>query len=219
MQRRGWCFELIVTLVLAATSNTTATAGDWPMWRYDAGGSAASPHTLPDELHLQWVRDFPRLEPAWENPLNRDLMQFDKAYEPVVLGETLFLGSSAADKLVALDTETGRERWAFYVDGPVRLPPVASDGKVYFVSDDGYLYCVDAETGSLIWRFRGGPSDRKILGNSRLVSTWCARGGPVLKDGVIYFGAGIWPFMGVFIHALDAETGKVIWTNDGSGSL
>ena len=40
----------------------------------------------------------------------------------------------------------------------------------------------------------------------------------MVADGTVYFAASIWPFMGVFIHALDAETGKVIWTNDGDGS-
>ena len=35
----------------------------------------------------------------------------------------------------------------------------------------------------------------------------------MLADGRIYFAAGTWPFMGVFIHALDAETGEVAWTN------
>ncbi len=192
---------------------------DWPMWRYDANRSAESPQRLPRKLYLQWVREYPALEQAWENPLNQDLMQFDKVYEPVVQGKTLFMGSSASDRLVALDTETGEEKWAFYVDGPVRFPPVASKGKVYFVSDDGYLYCVDAKQGNLVWKFRGGPSDRKILGNSRLISTWPARGGPVLKDGIIYFGAGIWPFMGVFIYALDAETGELVWENDSTGPI
>jgi len=192
---------------------------DWPMWRYDANRSASSPQKLPDELHLQWVREYPKLTQGWENPLNQDLMQFDKVYEPVVEGKTLFIGSSASDRMVALDTETGEEKWAFYVDGPVRLPPIASNGKVYFVSDDGYLYCVDAGQGTLIWKFRGGPSDGKILGNERIVSTWPARGGPVLKDGIIYFAAGIWPFMGIFIYALDAETGEVIWENDATGSI
>src|SRR6185369_13059948 len=33
------------------------------------------------------------------------------------------------------------------------------------------------------------------------------------------FAASIWPFMGIFIHALDARTGAVVWTNDGDGSL
>jgi len=192
---------------------------DWPMWRYDANRSASSPQKLPRKLYLQWVREYPNLTQAWEDPLNQDLMQFDKVYEPVVQGKTLFIGSNASDRVVALDTETGKENWAFYVDGPVRFPPVASNGKVYFVSDDGYLYCVDAQKGNLVWKFRGGPSDRKILGNSRLISTWPARGGPVLKDGIIYFAAGIWPFMGIFIYALDADTGTIIWENDSTGPI
>ncbi|MBC8227990.1 PQQ-like beta-propeller repeat protein, partial [bacterium] len=142
---------------------TRPNACDWPMWRYDANRSASSPQKLPDKLYLQWMREYPKLTQAWENPLNQDLMQFDKVYEPVVHGKMLFIGSNASDKMVALDTETGEEKWAFYVDGPVRFPPVASNGKVYFVSDDGYLYCVDANQGTLIWKFRGGPSDKKIL--------------------------------------------------------
>ncbi len=194
-------------------------AGDWPMWRYDANRSASSPQELPNKLYLQWVREYPKLEQAWEDPLNQDLMQFDRVYEPVVMGRTLFIGSNVSDRLVALDTETGKEKWAFYAEGPVRFPAVASNGKVYFTSDDGYLYCVNAERGKLIWKFQGGPSDRKVLGNSRLISTWPARGGPVLKDGIVYFAAGIWPFMGIFIYALDAETGEVVWINDGSGSM
>jgi len=196
-----------------------ATAGDWPQWRYDAGHTAASPDKLPDELHLQWVREYPRLEPAWEDPVNRDRMPYDRMYEPVAMGGVLFVGSSRNDSLTALDTRTGTEEWRFYADGPVRLPPVAWQDRVYFVSDDGYLYCVDAADGSLVWRRRGGPSDRKVLGNRRLVSTWPARGGPVLVDGTVYFTASIWPFEGIFIHAVDAETGKRIWTNDGTGSM
>jgi len=209
----------LILLLTAALTTTPGVAGDWPMWRYDAGRTAASPHDLPDRLHLQWVCEYPQVEPVWDDPLNRDIMQYDRVYEPVVLGQTLFVGSNASDRLVALDTATGREKWAFYTSGPVRFPAVAAGDRVYFVSDDGHLYCVDAEEGTLIWAFRGGPSDQKLLGNKRLISAWPARGGPVLQDGVVYFAAGIWPFMGVFVHALDAETGKVIWTNDGSGSM
>ncbi|KKK62079.1 hypothetical protein LCGC14_3007920, partial [marine sediment metagenome] len=41
----------------------------------------------------------------------------------------------------------------------------------------------------------------------------------MIKEGKVYFSAGIWPFMGSFIHCLDAKSGKVIWTNDSSGSI
>ena len=58
-----------------------------------------------------------------------------------------------------------------------------------------------------------------ILGNERMISSWPMRGAPVLYDGKIYFGAGIWPFMGTFLYALDAETGEVVWQNSGSASV
>ncbi|MFB3084199.1 MAG: SH3 domain-containing protein, partial [Gammaproteobacteria bacterium] len=28
----------------------------------------------------------------------------------------------------------------------------------------------------------------------------------------------IWPFMGIFIHSVDAETGEILWTNSGDGT-
>ncbi|MCC6420310.1 MAG: PQQ-binding-like beta-propeller repeat protein [Gemmataceae bacterium] len=194
----------------------TAGAADWPAWRCDAGRTAASPHDLPTNLHLQWVREYPALKPAW--PDQRTL-QFDTAYEPVVAGKLLFVGSSRSDSVTALDTATGAERWRFHADGPVRFAPTAWDGRLYVASDDGHLYCLDAAKGTVVWKFRGGPADRRILGNERLISAWPARGAPVVHDGKVYFAASIWPFMGTFIHCLDARTGAPVWTNDGDGSI
>src|SRR5262245_43546827 len=147
------------------------------------------------------------------------MMQFDTAYEPVVVGKTLLIGSPRNDSVTALDTETGAERWTYFADGPVRFAPAVWEGKAYFISDDGHLYCLDAATGKLCWKFRGGPAERRCFGNERVVSAWPARGAPVVADGTVYFAASIWPFMGIFLHALDARTGAVVWTNDGDGSL
>lgn len=194
-----------------------AEAADWPMWRYDPARTAMSPEKLPEQLELCWSRQFTPRNPCWPDPLNVDLMPYDLVFEPIVLGNRLFIGFNDADKVLALDTDTGETAWCFYTDAPVRLPGVARDGRVYFAADDGRLYCLDAETGALHWRFEGAPYDRRILGNSRLISTWPARGGPVLVDGVVYFGAGIWPFMGTFLYALDAATGEVVWRNEHDG--
>jgi outer membrane protein assembly factor BamB len=50
-------------------------------------------------------------------------------------------------------------------------------------------------------------------------SDWPAQGGPVVIDDTVYFAAGIWPSEGVYIYAVSADTGRVIWCNDSSGSL
>lgn len=208
----GWLAGLLTLLTWPAA------AADWPMWRADANRSAASPEELPTQLHLQWTRQYAPRVPVWDDPLNQDLMPYDRIFEPVVLGERVFIGFNDTDKVVALDLRTGKELWAFYTDGPVRFAPVAWRDKVYFTSDDGHLYCVGAADGQLQWKLRGGPSAQKVLGNQRVISAWPARGGPVLRDGRVYFAASIWPFMGTFIYAVDAETGKVAWVNDGTGA-
>jgi len=196
----------------------TAQASDWPMWRGDALRSGSSTDELPRRLSLAWTTQYSPRQSAWDDPLNHDLMPFERVFEPIVVGQTMLIGFNDSDKLVALDTASGEERWRFYTEGPVRLAPAAYAGNVYFVSDDGYLYCLSIADGSLQWKYRGGPSDRKLIGNRRLISMWPARGAPVIRDGVVYFAASIWPMMGTFIYALDAETGKVEWINDGTGA-
>ena len=205
-------------LAMCLMSVGPAMAADWPQWRYDAQRGASSPEDIPPELHLQWVRQYtPRTE-VWDDPLNRDLMPYDRVFEPVVSGNKVIIGFNDADKVVALDLRNGKESWTAYLGGPVRFPPSVWNDRVYVTCDDGYLYCLDVKDGDIIWRFSGAPADRLILGNKRLISSWPARGGVVVEDGVAYFGASIWPFMGTFIYALDAETGEQIWVNDGNGS-
>lgn len=205
----------LAVLVLCALL-TNAFAGDWPAWRHDAQRTGVSPDYLPASMKQQWKLTLPALKPAWPD---QPLMPFDAVYEPIVVGHLMYVGSSRTDSVTAYDTRSGEQRWRFLADGPIRFAPIWHANHLYVASDDGHLYCLDAATGAVSWKFRGGPSDRRILGNDRLVSTWPARGAPVVADGTVYFAASIWPFMGVFIHALDAETGKVVWTNDGDGSI
>ena len=65
---------------------------------------------------------------------------------------------SALGPVVALDTETGREEWTFITDGPVRFAPAVWQDRLFIVSDDGYLYCLAAGDGELLWKKRGGPN-------------------------------------------------------------
>ena len=186
------------------------------MWRYDARRGSASPGELASELHLQWTRELPAPAPAW--PTTQGKLQFDAQAEPVVMGERIFVPSSRNDSVTAFSTRTGEMLWQFFADGPVRFAPVAKEGRVFFNSDDGHLYAVNAESGELLWKVFGGPAQRWLIGNDRMISTWPARGGVVLHQDRLVFAAGIWPFMGIFVHAVDPETGAILWTNSGDGT-
>ncbi len=220
--------KILPALILGITG-ASADGSDWPMWRNDAGRRASVKMTMPDKPELIWTRQLEEPARCWPfqyedyytggNPDKIGKLSFDISYEPVIGEGKLFVPSMVSDRLSAYSTETGEELWRFYAGGPVRFAPVYNSGRVYFVSDDGYLYCIDATTGNLIWQFKGSYSDRMVLGNERIISMWPARGGPVLKNGVIYFAAGVIPFEGVFIHAVDAISGEKIWTNSTSGSL
>lgn len=208
----------MLAIICSGPWNTAASAADWPMWRYDAGRTAASPAPLPEQLQLQWQRQFAPRRQAWDDPLNLDLMTYDRLLEPIVVGQRLFVGFNDRDRIAAFDITNGRLLWEFCTDGPVRLPLAATPDSVFCVSDDGYLYCIGADDGQLQWRFRGGPGDQRAIGNQRLISAWPSRGGPVVRDGQVYFAASIWPFMGTFIYSLDAVTGDVVWVNDETGA-
>ncbi len=192
---------------------------DWPMWRYEPRRGAATPHELARELHLNWVVELSEPRRAWPPQMDDfDKLEFDLSYEPVVSGEMIYVPSMVEDKLTAYDIDSGEPVWEFYTDGPIRVAPVVWDGRIYVPSDDGHIYCLGADNGELLWKFRGGPMDRKVLGNERVISMWSVRGGPVIKDGMLYFAAGMWPHEGVFVYALDAGSGDLEWVNSGTGS-
>ncbi len=208
----------LVTLIQAGTNLFAAeqnAKNDWPMYRNDAGRKGVSQAELPDNLRLAWSRKLLPLTPAFHNKR----LQFDAGYEPVVAQGKLLVASSLTDSVKAFDAQTGQLVWTYYTNGPVRFAPAIWNETACFGSDDGYMYCVDLHTGVLRWKQQAAPSARLLLGNRRLISVWPVRGGPVVKDGVVYFAAGVWPFEGVFIYAMQIDTGKVVWRNDRMGYL
>ncbi|MFT5466332.1 MAG: outer membrane protein assembly factor BamB [Verrucomicrobiales bacterium] len=196
-----------IGLALAALQ-TWASADDWPAWRHDAGRSGVTSQQLPAEMHLQWSRQLPPLTPAWAEDVR---LQFDSAYQPIVVGKLMIVASSLNDSVSAYETKTGKLKWRFFADAPVRFAPVASGGSIYFGADDGCLYRVSETDGALISKWNATPSDRLALGNDRLISVWPVRGGPVVVDDRIYFTIGVWPFEGTYLTSvkLNDETAQL----------
>ncbi len=215
--------RLIVLLILMITP-LLSYAGSWPTHRGDTSRSGVSDEQLQFPLEEAWVFEskYPP-QPAWSGPARRDgwhktenlkpRVIFDWAYHVVADEDSLYFGSSSDDKIYCLDSKTGKERWVYYTDGPVRLAPTLDDGRVYVGSDDGHAYCLSADDGSLVWKYKAAPEEYYLSGNGRVVSKWPIRTGVLIRDGVAYFGSGLFKWEGVYLCALEAETGKEIWKN------
>jgi outer membrane protein assembly factor BamB len=142
-------------------------------------------------------------------------MPRDNAFRVVVAGDLVYFGSSNSDKLVCLDARDGSELWHFFANGPIRFAPAVYDNKVYFGSDDGYVYCLNAVDGSLIWKKKATASSELMFANGRMVSVCPVRTAVMVDDGIAYWGAGL--FAGAqtgldrYICACDAVNGNEIW--------
>ena len=141
-------------------------------------------------------------------------MAFDHACQVAIAHGLAFFGSSADHKVYAIDLATGRERWSFFTEGPVRFAPTVSGDRVFAASDDGCVYCLSAGDGELLWRFRGGPRDERLMGNEQMISRWPARAGVLVDGDTVYFTAGMWQPDGVYVYALRARDGSVVWRNN-----
>ncbi|MDB5332404.1 MAG: outer rane biosis protein [Phycisphaerales bacterium] len=206
-------FRLLLACLFLYTA-LPARAADWPMTAHDAQRTGGTADELPSGLRPAWAMQLPPLKPAWpDQPRETN----DAVYHPLVIGNRLIIASPLDDSVAVYDVAGRGELWRFFTGGPIRYAPASADGRLFVGSDDGWLYALSLDDGSLLWKRKGAPRARAVLGNGRMIDTWPIRGGPVTADGKVYFAAGIWPFMGVFVNCLEATTGKTIWCNSGEG--
>lgn len=216
---RGVVCRGCVCLIIALVGCTLASAEGWVTYRHDNARSAITTESATPPLSLGWAfKSTHAPKPAWPLPAEElQRMHSDNAYHVTVANGVVYFGSSVDNKVYALDAATGEERWTFFTEGPVRFAPSVWNDRVYLGSDDGNVYCLGGNDGSLIWKYRAGPSDEKVIGNGRMISAWPVRTSVLVDDGIVYFGAGVFPYEGLYICALDANDGAVIWKNDTVG--
>jgi hypothetical protein len=101
-----------------------------------------------------------------------------------------FLVGSADEKMHAV-AENGEQLWAFRTGGRVYSAATPSGDDVFFGSDDGSLYKVDADSGILLWEFKTGGK---------------VRAAPALAEGRV-----VVPSWDGFLYAINAESGRPLW--------
>jgi len=212
-----------------------ASAEDWPTYMHDDHRSGVTTEQLGNNLVKAWV--FPKILPpqeAWADEPKKDASVstgsqrpfkertvFDRANHIAVVNGFVYIGSATEHTMQCLDAVTGEEKWVFFAGGPVRMAPTVSNGKVYFGADNGTVYCVNATTGDEIWKYTAAGSDNYLVpNNGRAVSPWAVRSGVLVDQGLAYFASGIFPSEGVYLTALNANTGTKQWqakhVNEGS---
>ena len=228
-KRTERCFQnglSVISLFLVETLCLHAAAtGDWPTYQGDNARSGIQIESVHPPLKESWVfkaKQPPR--PAWQGEAKWDgwnkvydlknRQDFDHAFHVVGADDAIYFGSSSEDKVICLDAESGDLRWVFYAEGPVRLAPTLHKGDLYVGSDDGFIYRLKTSDGSLVWKVRPGPRDYRIPGNGRIISAWPARTGTVVQDGVVYAGVGMFPSETVYVCALNAEDGSILWKTE-----
>ena len=219
-------YRLLAWVVLMTCVAGSAYAADWPTYRHDNARSGATTEELRPALTECWTfRPRHAPSPAWEPPrsvpvegiLELPRVRFDDAYHVAVVGSSVYFGSSSDNKVYALDAATGKVRWTRFTGGPVRLAPTVVGGRVYVGSDDGLVYCLSASDGQTVWQRRVGPNAERLLGHGKMISRWPLRTGVIVDKGLAYCGAGIFPAEGVYIEAVSADDGKIVWRNDTCG--
>lgn len=210
----------VVAGVICCLTVLPSQADDWLGYRHDFRRSGYTAENLDvEKLSPSWVFQSPQApRPAWPGPAKWDayakirglraMRDYDAAFHVTISGHSLFYGSSADDAVHCIDTRSGKERWSYITDGPVRIAPTLANDRVYFGSDDGHAYCVAAKTGQLIWKSEVVRDEQLILNNGRFISQWPCRTGVLVADGVAYFGLSLLPWQPSFLVAVDSETGK-----------
>jgi outer membrane protein assembly factor BamB len=190
-------------------STGIASAADWPQFL----GLRRDSVSTETGLRQSWPAEGPPV--LWQRQVGEGFSA------PVVQGDRLILFHrvGAEEVVECLDAGTGKERWKFayatqYVDdfgkgnGP-RATPLIAGNRVFTLGADGWLHCLDLNTGQKIWA-------RSLLRDYAVPRSYFGIGSsPVLEGDLLLVNVGA---KGAGIVAFARDTGREVWkaTSDGA---
>ena len=163
-----------------------------------------------DEINTVNVKDL-RVAFTFSTGVNRG-----QESAPLVVGGTMFVLSPFPNILYALDlSQPGAPlKWKYEAKPEpasqgvaccdvVNRGPTYADGRIFFVTLDGSTVAVDAETGKEAWKTKVGDIN---IGETMTMAPLVAKGRVLVGNSGGEYGVRGW------LKALDAESGKVVWT-------
>ena len=161
-----------------------------------------------------------------------------KPSTPAIAGDKLIV-SSKDGTVTALTRKSGKLVWQIRTHAKVESSPAVAEGTVFFGATDGRLFAVDADTGRIRWAFDTGgrinssPSlaEGRVCITTYAGSVFCLRQRDGHKLWSTYVKRDTFRYESFYasastdgrrlytisrsgrIVALDADTGRVIWTD------
>ena len=185
------------------TQRPTSGEEGWSTYRADNMRSGASGAKVPAKL-----------KEAWKAELGGKLSAV------TVSDGKVFVAAVDEHTVYALDSKKGHVLWSYTAGGRVDTPPTivdvsGADGRggnslCVFGCKDGWVYCLRASDGELVWRYRTVAEERHIVSYDQLESAWPVSGAVLVQDGAVYCVAGRSMFLdgGLHLLKLDVLTGE-----------
>ena len=190
LSRRELGFGLAAGALFGARE---AMAGDWSQWRGPQRNGISSEAVAP------WGGGGPRK--LW----NKNVGQGWSAV--TVAGNRAYTmgNSNGKDVVHCLNVDNGQSVWGYSYNqnsgeyGGPRATPVLNANRLYTMSREGIVLCLDAANGKLVW---WKDLAREIRSE---VPRWSFAGSPLVEGNLVIYNLGT---NGV---ALDKGTGKIVW--------
>jgi quinoprotein glucose dehydrogenase len=238
--------RILIVLLLGAlgggrgawAQNGDRAIADWPAYGGDAGGSRYSPLSQINRANVRTLRI------AWEyhtgDVSDGSGGRRKSAFEatPIVVEGTMYL-STPFNRVVALDPETGKERWSFdpkidlrgpYSEGLInrgvsfwvdsgRAAGRACRRRIFIATIDARLFSLDADVGRPCEEFGTGGHIDLARGIPHIIrpGEYEETSAPAIVDGLVVVGSSIADNDRVdspsgVVRAFDARTGALRWS-------
>jgi len=182
----------------AAAKNRAGKTADWATYRGNSRRSGSTSSTAPERPKVKWTASIG-----------------DALTAPVVSADKVFVADRDAYTVHCLNRKNGKPVWKYLANGPVDSPPTIYKGLCIFGCGDGSVYCLDAESGTLAWRFKTSKIERRIGYEDRLESPLRVSGSVLVQDDTAYFAAGYSSNLdgGIRVYGVDVTTGEERYFN------
>ena len=201
------CQAIVLSVLLASAAivglRNELFAADWPQFLgLDRNGVYRG-----EDLAPSWPRQGPRV--IWKKRVGQGFSA------PVIASGRVILFHRIADEEIvqALEARTGKEQWSFrypttyrdsfgFDEGP-RASPAVANGRVYSFGAQGFLHCLQLETGKEIWSV---DTKKKFRVRKGFFGVACS---PLVDAGGVFLNVG--GGNGAGLVAFDRGSGKVLW--------